>query len=271
MFFSEKNDVILKEDKHFRIIETDREYNSKEIDSYMNPKLLDELSINLDNSTPIKEDWFVTLYSVKCKKESEGEIFCDKNGRILILLKEEFKNVYASKKEKGYILNDNIFNCCYYCDDNENINKEIQKLGVEITKKFYNNYNYKFIDAVFMFIRSVKLIDNQMIIFGGGNLFIKIYNKKDFKLNLEEQKSLKMNKIEKTILSYLAPYKMKKRSLYVYAEDLLKTIQQECGEIINIFDVCDKDICEINDLISARTLILETDEKIVAINSGFCD
>ena len=121
------------------------------------------------------------------------------------------------------------------------------------------------------YIRSIRLVDNKMIIRSHYQCFINLLNKGDIKL--EKCDKLDIKNIQKIVYNFLVDNKkcLSLSELSDNINEFLIIIERKYGKINNIYEVTKEYIGEINDMFSPRTLVIETEKKIITINTGYID
>ena len=110
-----------------------------------------------------------------------------------------------------------------------------------------------------------------MIIRSSYLCLINLLNKDD--INLENCDKLVKEDIQKIVCNLIAENKvgLMLEEIFDDIKDFLIIIENKYGKINNIYEVKKEYIGEINDMFSAKTLIIETDKVNIAINTGFID
>lgn len=268
--------------KYYQIIKTDKKYNENKIACHYNPKFFTG-NISLDDKTPIKNNPFITFYYVK--NTYNLNYMEDENKSIIILLKEDIKNIYTSNDE-GNILKDDFVNNIYTCN-NEKLEKIVNKIGNIIIKDNYyaNGPFYR------PFHREIRLKDNQMVIKSHHNFNIDILKGNIIENNIDKHLeinydniSININKytkenlidIEKLLFHTLIITEIQninnENNLKFSIKEFINILQKEFGKINAIYSINEEyKYSEISGLFGGVTLLIKTEDKLVIISKGICD
>ena len=243
----------------YEIIESKKKFNKSDIYCEYCEGLF-EPSIDLDYKTPIyiSNNICINFYLTESVFSDSTSKSLSYNGKVIVLLREELEKIYTTE-ENGYILSDDFEQLAYYCDDDSELNDKINEIGIQIIKKTY--FFYPFFD----FERILRLVDNKMIVRAHYGCFIKLLNKEDIKL--ENCNKLNKMDVEKIVYDFFVGNI--DSSLFDSVKELLLIVERKYGKINNIYEVKEEYIQEINDCVSARTLVIDTIENIITINTGY--
>lgn len=247
----------------YEIIEIKKKFNKNDIAMEYNAKLF-KPEIDLDYKTPICicNDTCINFYLTESSFSDILSKSLGFNGKVIVLLRKELEKIYTTE-ENGFILSDDFEQLAYYCDDDSELNDKINEIGIQIIKKTY--FAYPFFD----FERILRLVDNKMIVRSHYGCFIKLLNKEDIKL--ENCNKLNKMDIKKIVYDFFVGNMDNSlfEQLFNNVKEFLMIIERKYGKINNIYDVKEEYIQEINDCASARTLVIDTIENIITINTGF--
>ena len=247
--------------KNYEIIETEKKFNKDDIYAFYNVQSFEPL-ISLDTKSPICKIPFIKFYAVENNflDKMVDLISCD--GKVLVLLKDDFNKIYATD-DNGYILSDNFENYIYFCDEDIELDVEIKRIGTEIIKKTYFTYP--------IYNRSINLLDNKLIISSEYIAFINLLSKDD--IDLGKYNKLDKVNIQEIIYDLLVENKecLSLSELSDNIKEFLIFVEKRYGKINNIYDVQKEYINDFNDIALAKTLVIETENKIIVINTGFID
>jgi len=247
----------------YEIIEREEKFNKNDIYCEYDVKLF-EPSIDLDYKTPICfcNDTCINFYLTESVFSDIVSKSLSCNEKVIVLLREELEKIYTTE-ENGFVLSDDFAQLTYYCDDDNELNDKINEIGIQIIKKAY--FAYPFFD----FDRILSLIDNKMIVRSCYGCFIKLLNKEDIEL----EKCDRLNKIdiEKIVYDFFVGNMDSSLfdQLFDSVKEFLIIIERKYGKINNIYEVKEEYIQAINDYVSARTLVIDTMENIITINTGY--
>ena len=254
---------------NYEIIETKKKFKSSEIAciydlrGFFREKIY-EPEVNLICDRPICKDVFLKFYLIESNVKGNNKIlniFKEKE-RVVVLLKEELDKIYTNGDD-GYILSDDFEHNIYECDFNLELDRKIKEIGTKIIRKTFFGYSD--------YSRSIRLVDNKMIIRSSCLCLINLLNKED--VNLEYCDELNIEDIQEIVCSLIVENKVDLvlDEISNDVKEFLLMIEKEYGKINNIYEVKKGYIGEINDMFSARTLIILTDKVNIAINTGFID
>lgn len=243
--------------KYYEIIETKKKFSDKDIACEYSLDNVNTFGFEtrLDFKTPISKNIFIKLYLTKSgnrilKRFGYG-------GEVIVLLKEELEKIYTTE-DSGYILSDDFEQYVYFCDIDSELDEKIGKIGTEIIKKTY------FVSPLYH--RSIRFVDNKMIIRSEYFCWINLLNNEEIKL--ENCDKLDKTDIQKTIYDFLAFNKkcLSFKDLSDSIKELLLVIEKKYGTINNIYDTPKKYI--MSDEGVSKSLIIETAKKLITINIG---
>ena len=263
--------------KSYKIIKTDKEFDDNDIECCYNPMLFEGV-IYLDAKTPVKDNPFVTFYDIKNTRERSWL----ETDNVIVLLKEEAKNVYTNENE-GAVLRDGFVSALYECN-NEKIGKVLNEMGKKIIKD-----NYDKIDS---FTRKLLLKDNEMIISDHNDTYdIVVINaeiiekdknkhlqvKYDEKLiNICDYTKEKLWKKEKLIYNNLISEQFKnkinKKKIKPYIKEFVRTIEIELGKITDIYIINENYLhSEISCDFADAKILIKTENNVVVLSKNIVD
>lgn len=246
----------------YEIIKSNKKIDKKDIAVEYSENLF-EPEIYLDYKTPISinNDICIKFYLIE-SSYLDSTLNNDEN--MIVLLKEELDKIYTND-DNGYVLSDDFGQYAYFCVDDSEINEKINEIGIKIIKKTYFTYPY------FGFNRVFSLVDNKIMVSSHYVCVVNILDNES--INLEKYTKFNEMDMEKVIYDFLIEgiNDVSFNKLYDNIKELLIIIERKFGKINNMYNVQKEYIEEFNDFDSARTLIINVEEKNIAINMGYYD